>query len=165
MADQRTQHQHQQYPSDAMEVDERELREAPSPSASQIVAAVTLLPIGASLLFLAGVTLTGTVVGLAVSTPLMVIFSPVLVPAALVIGLAVTGFLTSGAFGITALSALTWLANHVRGRVRRGLLPDQAKRTMQETAGYLGQKTKEAGQTIQSKAHEASGRPREGTRT
>ncbi|KAH7528418.1 oleosin H2 [Ziziphus jujuba] len=171
MADQRTQQQNQQY-----QQQQQEHRSDEGPSASQIVAVLTLLPVGATLVFLAGLTLTGTVLGLAVSTPLFVVFSPVLVPAALVIGLAVTGFLTSGAFGITAVSALTWLANHLRERVRGGDgagLTAQAKRRMQETAGYLGQKTKEAGQTIQTTAQqqEASGRsqetgrPQEGTKT
>ncbi|KAJ6970571.1 hypothetical protein NC653_034995 [Populus alba x Populus x berolinensis] len=74
----------------------------------------SLLPVGGTLLFLAGLTLVGTLTGLAVATPLFVIFSPVLVPAALVIGLGVLGFLTSGAFGLTALSSLSWMASYIR---------------------------------------------------
>ncbi|KAI4350654.1 hypothetical protein L6164_005088 [Bauhinia variegata] len=40
----------------------------------------------------AGLSLLGTVLGLAVATPLFIIFSPVLVPATIALGLAVAGF-------------------------------------------------------------------------
>ncbi|OVA20784.1 Oleosin [Macleaya cordata] len=127
------------------------------PSTSQVVAVVTLFPVGGVLLTLAGLTLTATIIGLVLATPLFVIFSPVLVPAAITLGLAVMGFLTSGAFGLTALSSLSWIINYVRGaRVPEHL--DQAKRRMQETAGQMGQqvgqKTKEMGQGMQQRAHE-----------
>ncbi|KAF2293291.1 hypothetical protein GH714_040666 [Hevea brasiliensis] len=117
------------------------------PSTSQIIAVVTLLPLSGTLLFLAGITLTGTLIGLAITTPVFVVCSPVLVPVALVIGLAVVGFLASGAFGITALSSLSWMANYIREM--RGKLPqqmEQATRRLQETTG---QKARELGQTGQ----------------
>ncbi|KAI4336201.1 hypothetical protein L6164_014756 [Bauhinia variegata] len=116
-------------------------------SSSQLVALFTFVPAGATLLILAGLTLAGTGIGLAVTTPLFIIFSPVLLPAALLIALAVTGFLTSGAFGITAVSAFAWLANYVRGSP----IPDQLeylKRRAEETAEHVAQRAAEA-------AHEA----------
>ena len=125
------------------------------PSTSQVLAVLALLPVAGTLLALAGITLTGTVIGLCVATPLFIIFSPVLVPAAITIGLAVTGFFTSGAFGLSALSSLSWVLNSFRQAT--GTMPemaDQAKRRMADMAGYVGQKTKEVGQEIQSKAHE-----------
>lgn len=126
------------------------------PSASQVMAVVFLLPVGGSLLGLAGLTLVGTLIGLAVATPLFVVFSPVLVPAALTIGLAVMAFMTSGAFGLTALSALSYVVNYLRQMT--GSMPDQldqAKKKMTDLAAYTGQKTKEVGQTIKDKAQEA----------
>lgn len=125
------------------------------PSASTILAVVTLVPLGGSLLGLAGLTLAVTLFGLAVSTPVFIIFSPILVPAILTIGLAVLAFLTSGAFGLTALSSLTWAFNYLRRAT--GFMPDQidqAKRRMQDMAGYVGQKTKDLGQEIQSRSQE-----------
>ncbi|XP_038903557.1 oleosin 18.2 kDa-like [Benincasa hispida] len=125
------------------------------PSASTILAVVTLVPLGGSLLGLAGLTLAATLFGLAVSTPVFIIFSPILVPAILTIGLAVLAFLTSGAFGLTALSSLTWAFNYLRRAT--GFMPDQidqAKRRMQDMAGYVGQKTKDLGQEIQSRTQE-----------
>lgn len=124
-----------------------------TPSSSQVLALSTLVPLGAFLLLLSGVTLTGTVIGLAVTTPLFVIFSPVLLPAVLVIGLAVTGFLASGAFGVTALSSFAWLTNYVRGS-RWPEQPEHAKRPAEETMGHVAKRTKEVGEAELSKAQE-----------
>lgn len=123
-------------------------------SGSQIMAVVTLFPLGGLLLLLAGITLTGTLIGLAVATPLFVIFSPVLIPAVLTIGLAVTGFLTSGAFGITALSSLSWIVNYLRqaGSSSGGDPIEMAKQRVQGTAGYVGQKVRDVGQKTQETA-------------
>ncbi|GFP99303.1 oleosin 18.2 kDa, partial [Phtheirospermum japonicum] len=76
------------------------------PSTSQILAIGTLIPITGTLLALAG-----SLIGLAVATPVFVIFSPVLVPATILLGGAVTAFLTSWVFGLTGLS---WVFNSFR---------------------------------------------------
>ncbi|KAL9337952.1 hypothetical protein Peur_069721 [Populus x canadensis] len=110
---------------------------------------LTLLPVGDTLLFLAGLILVGTLIGLAVATPLFVIFSPVLVPAALVIGLGVLAFLTSGAFRVTAFSSLSWMASYIRSLIR----------------GQVGQKARETGQIVQSKAREVTRGGQEGGKT
>ncbi|KAF8010946.1 hypothetical protein BT93_J1547 [Corymbia citriodora subsp. variegata] len=136
------------------------------PSAGKVLAVMAMLPAGGILLGLAGITFVGTIIGLCLTTPLFIIFSPVLVPAALVVGLAVTGFLTSGAFGLTALSSLSRVANYIRQAT--GTSPEQmadhAKRRFADTAGYVGQKTKEVGQQIQGKAQEVGGGDRAGER-
>ncbi|KAF5746889.1 Oleosin 5 [Tripterygium wilfordii] len=123
------------------------------PSVGKILVVLFSLPLGGILLALAGLTLTGSLIGLAVATPLFIICSPVLVPAAITIGIAATGFVTSQSFGVTGLSALGCLMSQIRqitGRIPEQL--DQAKRRMQEMAGYMGQKTKETTQEIQKKA-------------
>lgn len=125
------------------------------PSASKILAVVTLVPVGGTLLGLSGLTLAVTLFGLAVSTPVFLLFSPVIVPAAVAIFLAVMAFLTSGVFGLTALSSLSWVYRYIRKAT--GTMPEQmdmAKRRMQDMAGYVGQKTKDVGQEIQSRAQE-----------
>lgn len=126
------------------------------PSTSQVLAVVTLLPVGGTLLALAGLTLAGSIIGLVVTTPLFIIFSPVIVPAAIAIGLAVAGFFTSGAFGLMGLTSFSWILNSLRQCI--GSVPemaDQAKLRMADMAEYVGQRTKEVGQEIQSKANEA----------
>ena len=160
---QQQQQQRQQTPTEAI----KSLLPEKGPSTQQVLTVVTLFPLGAFLLLLAGLTFAGSLICLAVSAPLFVIFSPVLVPAALTIAAAVAGFLTSGAFGITGLSSLSWLANYLR-RIRMTALPEtaeQAKRIVQDTAGHLGPKTRETAQVVQSKAQEGGGRAQEGTKT
>ncbi|KAL6894440.1 hypothetical protein ACP4OV_008538 [Aristida adscensionis] len=127
-----------------------------SPSASQALTVATLFPLGGLLLLLSGLTLAGSVVGLAVATPLFLLFSPVLVPAALLIGMAVTGFLTSGALGLGGLSSLTCLANTARQVFQR--TPDyveEARLRVADAAAHAGHKTVQAGHAIQNKAQEA----------
>ncbi|KAJ8774893.1 hypothetical protein K2173_019897 [Erythroxylum novogranatense] len=123
------------------------------PSASKVLAVVIMLSVGGGLLALAGITLVGTLIGLAIATPLFLLFSPILVPAALVLAFAVTSFLTSGAFGLTGLTSLSWVLNYIL--LARQTVPEQldlAKKRMQDMAGFVGQKTKEVGQEIQRKA-------------
>lgn len=158
MADRSQPHQIQVHPALQYPGGNKSVQSQRGPSTSQVLAVLTLLPVGGTLLALSGVTLAGTVLGLAVTTPLFVIFSPVLVPAALTIGLAVTAFLTSGAFGLTGLSSLSWFLNFFRqatgatGSVQEQL--DRAKKRMMDVADYTGQKTKDAGQETQVKAQE-----------
>ncbi|KAJ0989034.1 hypothetical protein J5N97_007390 [Dioscorea zingiberensis] len=116
---------------------------------SKVLAVVTLLPVGGGLLGLSGVTLAVTVLGLALAAPLFLLCSPVLVPALVVISLAVAGFLASGAMGLTGLSSLSWILD----KVRRGSVPEQMehpKRLMAEAAGQAGQRVRETGQSVQS---------------
>ncbi|KAI3517543.1 hypothetical protein L2E82_07097 [Cichorium intybus] len=86
-----------------------------SPRAHQAVKAATAATAGGSLLVLSGLTLAGTVIALTVATPLLVIFSPVLVPAAITVFLLATGFLTSGGFGVAAVTVLSWIYKYATG--------------------------------------------------
>ncbi|XP_010442776.1 PREDICTED: oleosin 14.9 kDa-like [Camelina sativa] len=85
------------------------------PKGRQMVKAATAVTAGGSLLVLSGLTLAGTVIALTVATPLLVIFSPVLVPAVITVTLIITGFLASGGFGIAAITAFSWLYRHMTG--------------------------------------------------
>ncbi|GMH24235.1 hypothetical protein Nepgr_026078 [Nepenthes gracilis] len=130
--------------------------QAGGPSASQVIAVITLLPVSGTLLALSGLALVGSLIGLAVTTPLFLLFSPVLVPAVFLLGLTVAAFLASGAMGLTGLSSLTNVVNYLRGVAGRSI-PEQmdySKRRVHDMAGYAGQKGKEMGQTIQGKAQE-----------
>ncbi|CAA3005378.1 oleosin 1-like [Olea europaea var. sylvestris] len=86
------------------------------PRSHQMVKAATAATAGGSLLVLSGLTLAGTVIALTLATPLLVIFSPVLVPAALAIFLICSGFLASGGFGVAAVSVLSWIYRYVTGK-------------------------------------------------
>ncbi|XP_010524296.1 PREDICTED: oleosin 5 [Tarenaya hassleriana] len=156
MADVRTQpHQLQVHPQRQHEGGVKTLLPQRGPSATQVLAVVTGIPVGGTLMILAGLTLAGSVIGLMVAFPLFVIFSPIIVPAAIAVGLAVMGFLASGAIGLTGLSSMSWVLNYL-SRAKEAV-PEQidyAKRRMAGVAGYVGSKTKDVGQSIETKAHE-----------
>ncbi|XP_076891348.1 oleosin Cor a 13-like [Bidens hawaiensis] len=86
-----------------------------SPRVHQAVKAATAATAGGSLLVLSGLVLVLTVISLTIATPLLVIFSPVLVPAAITVFLLVTGFLTSGGFGVAAVTVLSWIYKYATG--------------------------------------------------
>lgn len=81
---------------------------------SKVLAIITGLHAGVILLALAGLSLLGALTVLVVTTPLFILFSPVLVPAIIVTGLTVVGFFTSVIFGLTALSLFSWVMNYIR---------------------------------------------------
>ncbi|XP_010417366.1 PREDICTED: oleosin 1-like [Camelina sativa] len=128
------QHHHQQQQQPIM----KSLHDS-SPSTRQIVRFLTASTIGLSLLVLSGLTLTGTVIGLIVATPLMVLFSPVLVPAVITMGLLTVGFLFSGGCGVAAATALTWIYRYVTGKHPMGAdKVDYARMRITEKAKELG---------------------------
>ncbi|KAF8779302.1 hypothetical protein HU200_002983 [Digitaria exilis] len=84
-----------------------------SPRASTVATAAFIVPLGAALLGASGLALAATLTGLTLAAPLLVLSSPVVVPAALAVALAVSGFLASGAFGVAGVSAFAWAAGYV----------------------------------------------------
>ncbi|KAF8051671.1 hypothetical protein N665_1684s0007 [Sinapis alba] len=86
----------------------------------QIAKAVTAVTAGGSLLVLSSLTLVGTVIALTVATPLLVIFSPILVPALITVALLITGFLSSGGFGIAAITVFSWIYKYATGEQPQG---------------------------------------------
>ncbi|KAL6215538.1 hypothetical protein ACLB2K_014967 [Fragaria x ananassa] len=76
--------------------------------------------IGTTLVGLSGLTLTGTVIALIMATPVLVFFSPVLVPAAIVMFLIAAGFVFSGGCGVAAITALTWLYKYASNYISTG---------------------------------------------
>ncbi|CAL0299827.1 unnamed protein product [Lupinus luteus] len=86
------------------------------PKTTQLAKVATAVTSGGSLLILSGLILAGTIIGLTIVTPLFVIFSPVLVPAVITAALLSLGFMSSGAFGVAAITMLTWLYRYVTGK-------------------------------------------------
>ncbi|KAI5601129.1 hypothetical protein POPTR_001G080000v4 [Populus trichocarpa] len=86
------------------------------PRSQQIVKATTAVTAGGSLLVLSGLTLAATVILLTIATPLLVIFSPVIVPAVMAVSLLLMGFLASGGFGVAGITAMSWIYGYVTGR-------------------------------------------------
>ncbi|GAA0139393.1 hypothetical protein LIER_35079 [Lithospermum erythrorhizon] len=82
----------------------------------KVAKTTTAVTIGSTLMVLSGLTLTATVIGLTVATPLLVIFSPVLVPAAVTLFLIFAGLLTSTGFGATASFVFYWMYRYATGK-------------------------------------------------
>ncbi|KAL3817991.1 hypothetical protein ACJIZ3_003896 [Penstemon smallii] len=82
----------------------------------QVAKTATAVTIGGSLMVLSGLTLAATVIGLVVATPLLVIFSPVLVPATITLFLITAGLVTSGGFGATASFVFYWMYRYATGK-------------------------------------------------
>ncbi|OEL12588.1 hypothetical protein BAE44_0026395 [Dichanthelium oligosanthes] len=78
-----------------------------------------------SMLLLSGLALTGTVLALIVATPLLVIFSPVLVPATITVALLVAGFVSSGGFGAAAMAVLAWMYRYLQTTTSSSSSSDQ----------------------------------------
>ncbi|GMJ07641.1 hypothetical protein like AT2G25890 [Hibiscus trionum] len=128
-----------------------------APSSRQVAKFTTASALGATLLFLSGLTLTGTVIGLIMATPLVVIFSPVLVPAGITALLVITGFMFSGGCGVAAITALSWMYNYVQGKHPVGAdQVDYARNKLASTARDMTEKAKEYGQYVQHKAQEVT---------
>ncbi|KAK7410335.1 hypothetical protein VNO78_01041 [Psophocarpus tetragonolobus] len=130
-----------------------------SSSSRQTVKFLTAATIGISLLLLSGLTLTGTVIGLVIATPLLVIFSPILVPAAFVLFLVALGFLFSGGCGVAAIAALSWIYNYVSGSGNQHAGSDPleyAKGYLADKARDVKERAKDYGNYAQGRIHEAT---------
>ncbi|KAK4799204.1 hypothetical protein SAY86_024569 [Trapa natans] len=128
------------------------------PRSHQVVKAATAVTAGGSLLVLSGLTLAGTVIALTVATPLLVIFSPVLVPAVFAVTLLTMGFLASGGFGLAAVTVLSWIYRYLTGKHPPGAdqinharmkLASKA-REMKDRAEQFGQQHLNSGQQHQT---------------
>lgn len=117
----------------------------------QVAKTATAVTVGGSLMVLSGLTLAATVIGLVLATPLLVIFSPVLVPAAITVFLIFAGFLSSGGFGATASFIFYWMYRYATGKHPIGA--DQldrarekiahAAKEMKDRAEHLGHQTQQ----------------------
>ena len=130
-----------------------------TPNSTQILGFITLFISGSVLLLLTGLTLTGTVVGLVLLTPVLIFFSPILIPVATVLFVAVAGFLSAGGFGLAALSAISWLYNYIKGRRPPGAdRIDYARMRIADTANHVKDYAREYSGYLQSKIQDAAPR-------
>nr|GMD96077.1 ethylene-responsive transcription factor 2-like [Ipomoea batatas] len=93
-----------------------------SPQYQQNIAPAAVTLLGGGLLVLAGLTFVGTVICLAAATPLLVVFSPVVVPAAVALFLMVSGLVVSGVCGAAAAGMFYWVYFYAGGGRGCGLL-------------------------------------------
>ncbi|CAN8325866.1 unnamed protein product [Cochlearia groenlandica] len=116
----RDQYGRDQFGKDQYGLDQYQMSAQDYSKTRQIAKAATAVTAGGSLLVLSSLTLVGTVIALIVATPLLVIFSPILVPALITVALIITGFLSSGGFGIAAITAFSWIYKYATGEHPQG---------------------------------------------
>ncbi|XP_030455606.1 oleosin-like [Syzygium oleosum] len=87
---------------------------APGGSA-HLLGFLALVVADAVLLLLIGLTITAAVVGLILLAPLVIVSSPVWVPIAAVLFVAVAAVLSACGFGVIALAGVSWLYKYFTG--------------------------------------------------
>ncbi|KAL2472517.1 Oleosin 18.5 kDa [Abeliophyllum distichum] len=113
----------------------------------QVAKTTTAVTLGGLLMVLSGLTLAATVIGLVLATPLLVIFSPVLVPAAITLIVIFAGFLASGGLGATATFVFYWMYRYATGKHPIGADElDRAREKIAHTAHDIKEKVEQYGQ-------------------
>ncbi|XP_021905713.1 oleosin 1 [Carica papaya] len=128
-----------------------------APTSSQLLGFLTLVISGSILLFLVGLTVTATVLGLIFFTPLIIISSPIWVPVAIVIFLVSVGFLFVCGFGVVSVAALSWMYRYFRGMNPPGSdQVDYARTRIYDTASHVKDYARGYGGYLQSKVKDAA---------
>uniref|UniRef100_A0A5B7BFF1 Putative oleosin n=1 Tax=Davidia involucrata TaxID=16924 RepID=A0A5B7BFF1_DAVIN len=128
-----------------------------APNSAQLIGFLTLVISGGILLLLTGLTITATVLGLIFFTPLIVISSPIWVPAGTVLFFAVAGFLSMCGFGVAVVAALSWMYRYFRGFHPPGSdRVDYARSRIADTASHVKDYAREYGGYLHSKVKDAA---------
>ena len=84
-------------------------------NSNQLFGVLTLLITGSILLLLTGLTIVGSVLGLILFAPLIIVTSPIWIPLCAVLFLVTAMFLSMCGFGIVVLAVLTWMYRYFKG--------------------------------------------------
>ncbi|XP_054820377.1 oleosin G-like [Prosopis cineraria] len=131
------------------------LKHAPTPS--QFFSVIAFFVIAALSLFVAGLTVAGITLTLVFLTPLIVLSSPIWVPAAAILFLFVVGFLAVAGFAVVMLAALSWTYRYFRGLNPPGSdRVDYARSRIYDTASHVKECAWEYGGFLQGKVKDAA---------
>ncbi|KAL1547997.1 oleosin L-like [Salvia divinorum] len=113
----------------------------------QVAKTTTAVTLGGSLMVLSGLTLTATIIGLVLATPVLVLFSPVLVPAAITVFSIMVGLVTAGGFGVVASFVFYWMYRYATGEHPVGADQiDRARDKIAHAAHDVKEKAEQYGQ-------------------
>ena len=100
------------------------------------------------LVAIAGALAIGSAIVLVILSPVLLFFSPILVPAGIVLFLCTAGIVTAGGAGLATLSAVSWLYRYVKGKHPRGSDQlDQVMGRVHETTEHVKHRARDmAGQ-------------------
>ncbi|KAL9334980.1 hypothetical protein Peur_072161 [Populus x canadensis] len=126
-------------------------------NSSQLVGLLTLIISGSILLLLTVITVTGSVLGLTLLTPLIIISSPIWIPIGIVLFFVVAGFLSFCGFGLAVVAGLSWVYKYFRGLNPPGSdQVDYARNRIYDTASHVKDYAREYGGYLQSKVKDAA---------
>lgn len=128
-----------------------------APNSTQLAGLFTLLVTGSILLLLTGLTVAGTVLALIFFSPLIILSSPIWVPAGTLLFLFVAGFLSMCGFGVVVVAVLSWMYRYFRGLHPPGSdRVDYARNRIYDTASHVKDYAREYGGYLQSKVKDAA---------
>ncbi|TKY54948.1 Oleosin 16 kDa [Spatholobus suberectus] len=134
----------------------RKLQER-APNSTQLAGILTLLVTASALVLLTGLTVAGAVLGLLFFLPLIIVSSPVWVPAGTLLFVVTAGFLSVCAFGVALVAALSWMYRYFRGLHPPGSdRVDYARSRIYDTASHVKDYAREYGGYLQSKVKDAA---------
>ncbi|KAL6547030.1 hypothetical protein OROMI_022751 [Orobanche minor] len=109
-----------------------------------VMASVAGLVIGGPLLGLMAITFAAAATLLVVTSPLFIIFFPVLFGASCVLGLVMFGLATAGVMALAGLSTMAWVLRSYTSRISGGrsekVVEDVEGEPGKDWAGYIQQK-------------------------
>ncbi|XP_043698043.1 oleosin G-like [Telopea speciosissima] len=128
-----------------------------APNSTQLMGFLTLMISGSILLLLTGLTLSASVLGLIFITPLILLTSPIWVPAGTLLLIGVSGFLSMCGFGVAVVAGLSWMYKYLRGRHPPGSDSlDYARRRLADTAYHVKDYAREYGGYLHSRVKDAA---------
>ncbi|KAL3512297.1 hypothetical protein ACH5RR_025014 [Cinchona calisaya] len=128
-----------------------------APNSAQLIGFLTLIISGGILLLLTGITLTATILGLIFFTPLIIISSPIWVPAGSILFVIIAGFLSFFGSGFAVLAGVSWAYRYLRGLHPPGSdRVDYARNRIADTASHVKDYAREYGGYLQSKVKDAA---------
>ncbi|GER57273.1 oleosin [Striga asiatica] len=128
-----------------------------APNSAQLAGLATLVVSGGILLLLAGLTLTAAVLGLVFFAPLILLTSPVWLPAGILVFVTVSSLLSFFGLGVAAVAAVSWLYRYFRGFHPPGSdRVDYARTRIADTAGHVKDYAREYGGYFQSRVKDAA---------
>ncbi|XP_027333678.1 oleosin 1 [Abrus precatorius] len=128
-----------------------------TPNSTQLAGILTLIVTASVLLLLTGLTVAGAVLALIFFLPLIIVSSPIWVPAATFLFVLAAGFFSVCGFGVALVAALSWIYRYFRGLHPPGSdRVDYARTRIYDTASHVKDYAREYGGYLQSKVKDAA---------
>uniref|UniRef100_A0A7N1A5M7 Oleosin n=1 Tax=Kalanchoe fedtschenkoi TaxID=63787 RepID=A0A7N1A5M7_KALFE len=128
-----------------------------SPNSTQMLGILTLIITVAILLILSGITLTATVLALIFFSPIILISSPVWIPLAIFLFVAIASVLGLCGVGFSVVAGGSWMYKYFRGMNPPGAgRVEYARSRIVDTASNVKDYAKEYGGYLQRKVKDAA---------